>query len=163
MEEHETDWQGAVFEPYEENIQILAEDRGVEVGCLRMPVPDTSTPPVVTMKRILDEIDTAIDQIKKGYAGWDVFCCHAGLRVDCEISDISDRDLVFGDKKWINRPTVPDNTIVIFGHWNRIRPIKRRTICLALEGQVAVMVLEEQVIVTSEGITIEVKNKDLGL
>lgn len=67
MEEHETNWQGAIFEPYEESIQILAEDRGIEVKCLRIPVPDVSTRSPSTMKQILDEIDTAIEHDRPVY------------------------------------------------------------------------------------------------
>jgi protein tyrosine/serine phosphatase len=67
MEERETDWQGAILEPYEENIQILAEDKGLDVECVRIPVMDTSIPPITTMTRILDEIDSAIDRERPVY------------------------------------------------------------------------------------------------
>jgi hypothetical protein len=67
MEERETDWQGAIFEPYEENIQILAEDKGLEVECVRIPVMDTSIPSFAAMEGILDAIDGAMAQGKPVY------------------------------------------------------------------------------------------------
>ncbi|MGD0231986.1 MAG: hypothetical protein ABSC19_16795, partial [Syntrophorhabdales bacterium] len=42
MEEYEADWYGDSFEPYEESIHYLAEEKGVLMECLRMPIPDTS-------------------------------------------------------------------------------------------------------------------------
>lgn len=67
MEEHETDWQGDNFEDYKENAHYLAQQKGVRVECVRMPIPDTSIPTFQAMKKILDEIDAAIKQGKPVY------------------------------------------------------------------------------------------------
>jgi hypothetical protein len=66
-EEHETGWEGEGFEPYEDNIQILAEDRGLTVDCLRFPIPDTGIRSPVVMESILDAIDNAIARGKPTY------------------------------------------------------------------------------------------------
>jgi len=68
MEEYETDRQGDSFEDYTESLTYLAEEKGLRVKCLRVPIPDTSIPRIETMKRILDEIDAAIKQGKPVYA-----------------------------------------------------------------------------------------------
>jgi hypothetical protein len=67
MEEDVTDWSGDGFEGYQEDIGILAEERGLQVECLRMPIPNTSIPTFGTMRRILDEIDGAINRGKPVY------------------------------------------------------------------------------------------------
>jgi hypothetical protein len=53
MEEDETDWHGDKFEPYEETIRILAENRGLDVECLRIPVQDVNVLSSIVMKSIL--------------------------------------------------------------------------------------------------------------
>jgi protein tyrosine/serine phosphatase len=60
MEEDETNWQGDAFEPYEESIQALAEDKGLEVACLRMPIEDVNVPSSEAMKKTLDAIDDSL-------------------------------------------------------------------------------------------------------
>lgn len=67
MQENETDWQGDGFEHYEETIMILAEDRGLDVECLRIPVRDVDVPSSIVMASILDNIDQAIAQGKPVY------------------------------------------------------------------------------------------------
>lgn len=67
MEEDETDWQGDEFEHYEETIRILADNRGVDVDCLRIPVRDVDVPSSIVMASILNKIDRAIAQGKPVY------------------------------------------------------------------------------------------------
>jgi protein tyrosine/serine phosphatase len=67
MEEQETDRQGDGFEPYEEAIQRLAEDRNLIITCQRMPIRDLSVPSLRFMKHTLDAIDHAIAQDKPTY------------------------------------------------------------------------------------------------
>jgi len=67
MQEHEADWYGDIFEPYEEMIDYLAEGRGFRITCTRMAIPDASIPTVAAMKGILDEIDRAISDGKPVY------------------------------------------------------------------------------------------------
>lgn len=67
MEAWEIGWKEYQFEPYEEAIQFLAQDRGFSVECLRMPVEDMEIPTYRAMKLILDTIDKAIEQGKSVY------------------------------------------------------------------------------------------------
>ncbi len=68
MEEYETDFYGVGSEGYEESMRLLAEEKGLRIECLRMPIPNRSIPTSATMKMILDAIDGAIDQGKPVYA-----------------------------------------------------------------------------------------------
>lgn len=61
MEEYEIGWKEYAFEPYEEAIQILAQDRGFGVECLRIPVEDMEIPTYRAMRFILDTIDRAVE------------------------------------------------------------------------------------------------------
>lgn len=65
MEEDETDWQGDEFEHYEETVRILADNRGVDVDCLRIPIRDVDVPSSIVMPSILDKIDQAIARGKR--------------------------------------------------------------------------------------------------
>jgi protein-tyrosine phosphatase len=67
MEEDETNWQGDAFEPYEENLRILAEAGGLTVDCVRIPIRDTGIPSSTNMVTILDTIDSAIAGHKPVY------------------------------------------------------------------------------------------------
>lgn len=67
MEDYETDWKGEEIRHYEEEVQALAEARGINLECVRMPVPETSIPTIAGMKWILDKIDQSIDRDKPVY------------------------------------------------------------------------------------------------
>lgn len=67
MEEHETDWKGESIRPYQEEIGGLAGERGIDVECVRMPVPETSIPTIAAMKEILNRIDRSIGEGKAVY------------------------------------------------------------------------------------------------
>ena len=62
----DTDYEMRIFaevsEGYEENLRLLAEEKGLPVESLRVPIPDTGIPTVTRMKMILDEIDGALDR-----------------------------------------------------------------------------------------------------
>lgn len=67
MEDHETDWKGESIRPYQEEIRMVAEKKGVDVECITMPVPESSIPTIASMKRILDRIDRSIAEGKPVY------------------------------------------------------------------------------------------------
>jgi protein-tyrosine phosphatase len=67
MEEGETNWTGDLFEPYEENLLMLAKEKGIEVTCLPIPVRDTGVPSAETMVEILDTIDASIARNRPVY------------------------------------------------------------------------------------------------
>ena len=67
MEEYEMHFYDECSEGYEESIRFMAEEKGLLVDCLRMPIMDTNIPTVTKMKMVLDEIDGAIDQGKPVY------------------------------------------------------------------------------------------------
>jgi len=60
MHDCETEWAVGMFEGYEKGLCVLAQDKGVEVECVRMPIPDMSILSIIGMKEILDKIDAAI-------------------------------------------------------------------------------------------------------
>jgi hypothetical protein len=61
MEPEETDHQGRRFESYEPVLTRLAAERGIEVDCVRIPIPDQCVTTRETMRRILDTIDESIE------------------------------------------------------------------------------------------------------
>ncbi len=61
------------LEEYEKDIDILAQERGHQVTCVRTPIPDFGSPNEAEMKAILDEIDKAIEAGKTVYVH-----CHGG-------------------------------------------------------------------------------------
>ena len=67
MEEYEIGWKEYEFEPYEEAVQFLAQDRGFSVECLRVSVEDMEIPTYRVMKSILDTIDRAVEGGKPVY------------------------------------------------------------------------------------------------
>jgi hypothetical protein len=67
MEEQEMDWSGDGFEGYQEDIGILAKERGLQIECLRLPIQDVSVPTRAQMKTILDRIDDAVGEAKPAY------------------------------------------------------------------------------------------------
>jgi hypothetical protein len=60
----------------------------------------------------------------------------------------------WGDPAWQNGRSTEYQPIAVYGHFHQpLRPLVRfRRICLAMEFAVAVLILEEQVIVTSDGL-----------
>jgi hypothetical protein len=97
--------------------------------------------------------------------GVDAFLCHAGLTSGLRISETSPRRLVWGDEDWIRRRVDhPEPLLIIYGHWHGDRPvIRHKGICLAIEGGVAVMSVEDHVIVTNDGELIEIRREWLGI
>lgn len=67
MEDYETDWKGEEIRHYEDEVRALAEARGIDLECIRMPVLETSIPKIAEMKWILDKIDQSIDEGKPVY------------------------------------------------------------------------------------------------
>ena len=69
----------------------------------------------------------------------------------------------WGDPAWQNGRSAAYQPVTVYGHFHQpLRPLVRfRRICLALEGAVAVLIPEEQVIVTSEGDCIEVRAEEV--
>jgi protein-tyrosine phosphatase len=61
------DFYAEAFEGYEENLRLLAGEKGLPVECLRVPIPDTGIPTIVKMRMILDEIDGALDRGRPVY------------------------------------------------------------------------------------------------
>jgi hypothetical protein len=64
MEEDEVAHDGEPFVDYEETLQKIAIKIGIEVECIRIPIPDLTAPSPRLMKNILDYIDQAISQEK---------------------------------------------------------------------------------------------------
>jgi protein-tyrosine phosphatase len=62
MEENEENYFGRRFIPYEEQLEQLAAEMGVEASCLRIPIEDMNVPTRDTMRRILDAIDSVIER-----------------------------------------------------------------------------------------------------
>lgn len=67
MYDYETDWKGQGIHHYEEELQALADKRGIDIECITMPVPETSIPTIAGMKLILDRIDRAVEEGKPVY------------------------------------------------------------------------------------------------
>lgn len=67
MTEYEMHVYAEASERYEENLRFLAEEKGLVVECLRIPISDTDVPSATKMTMILDEIDGAIDHGKPIY------------------------------------------------------------------------------------------------
>ena len=65
--EYEMNFYAETSEGYEENLRLLAGEKGLPVECPRVPIPDTGIPTVTKMKMILDEVDGAMDQGKPVY------------------------------------------------------------------------------------------------
>jgi hypothetical protein len=64
MEEEEFGHDGEPFVPYEKTLQRKAKETGTEVECIRIPIPDLTSPTPALMVTILDRIDQAISQEK---------------------------------------------------------------------------------------------------
>jgi protein-tyrosine phosphatase len=67
MEKNETDLQGHSFVPYEQELEALAQERGIKIEMIRIPVRDKSVPAEKVMKRILSRIDAALAKDKPVY------------------------------------------------------------------------------------------------
>jgi len=61
MEELETDHNGNLFNGYAKTFKILAEERGISVECVNMPIEDNDVPTHELMVEILDYIDASIE------------------------------------------------------------------------------------------------------
>jgi hypothetical protein len=101
--------------------------------------------------------------IPGGLWGRDVFLCHAGLVHRTPTRETPQWMFAWGDPAWQNGRSAEYQPITVYGHWHQaIRPLVRfKRICLAMDFSVAVMVLEEMVIVTSDGDCIEVRAEDV--
>jgi protein tyrosine/serine phosphatase len=62
MEEHEHNFSGETFIPYEQQLEDIAEKADIPIKLVHMPIRDTDVPTVEGMVAILDEIDSAIRQ-----------------------------------------------------------------------------------------------------
>ena len=60
MEPDERDHAGAPFVDYVPLFEKIAAEHDQKISCLRFPVPDLGVPDIVTMRRILVAIDTAM-------------------------------------------------------------------------------------------------------
>jgi hypothetical protein len=99
------------------------------------------------------------------YPGVPAFLCHAGLTAGVPIKDTSPRQLVWGDGRWIrHRTSHPEPAVIIYGHHHGDKVIMRhKGICLAVEGEVAVLSCEDHVVTTSDGELIEIDRDRLGV
>jgi protein tyrosine phosphatase len=62
MEEHEHNFSGETFIPYEQQLEDIAEKADIPLKLVHMPIRDTDVPTVEGMVAILDEIDRTIRQ-----------------------------------------------------------------------------------------------------
>ena len=62
MEEHERNFNGETFVPYEQQLENIAAKRNIPIKLIHMPIRDTDVPTVERMVAILDEIDAVIQQ-----------------------------------------------------------------------------------------------------
>ena len=62
MEEHERNFNGKTFVPYEQQLENIAAKRNIPIKLIHMPIRDTDVPTVERMVAILDEIDDVIQQ-----------------------------------------------------------------------------------------------------
>ena len=62
MEEHERNFNGEIFVPYEQQLENIAAKRDIPIKLIHMPIRDTDVPTVEGMVAILDEIDAVIQQ-----------------------------------------------------------------------------------------------------
>lgn len=97
--------------------------------------------------------------IPRGMWNRDLFCCHAGLVHETKTRETPQWLFCWGDPAWQQGRSAAYQPVTVYGHFHQaLRPLVRfRRICLALEGAVAVLIPEEQVIVTSDGDYIEVR------
>jgi hypothetical protein len=62
MQEHEHNFSGETFVPYEKQLENIAAKANIPIKLVHMPIRDTDVPTVEGMVAILDEIDRAIQQ-----------------------------------------------------------------------------------------------------
>jgi hypothetical protein len=62
MQAHETNYYGDGFVPYEKPLIVMGNELGIEVQCVRFPIPDMSIPSEKQMIKILDTIDETIER-----------------------------------------------------------------------------------------------------
>jgi hypothetical protein len=92
-----------------------------------------------------------------------LFCCHAGLMYQMRTRETQQWLFAWGDAAWQIGRSADYQPVTVYGHWHQpIRPLVRfRRICLAMEFAVAVLVLEEAAIVTSDGDYREVTREEV--
>jgi protein tyrosine/serine phosphatase len=67
MEEHELNFSGETFVPYEQQLENIAAKGDIPIKLVHMPIRDTDVPTVEGMVAILDEIDRGIKQNPRVY------------------------------------------------------------------------------------------------
>ncbi len=67
MEEHEHNFSGETFVPYEQQLENIAAKGDIPIKLVHMPIRDTDVPTVEAMVGILNEIDRAILQNPRVY------------------------------------------------------------------------------------------------
>jgi hypothetical protein len=78
MEEHEHNFSGETFIPYEQQLEDIAEKADIPLKLVHMPIRDTDVPTVEGMVAILDEIDRTIRQNPCVYLHcWGPWTCSA--------------------------------------------------------------------------------------
>lgn len=77
-EEHETNGYALV-------LRCLAEERGLEVTYLRIPIPDRGVPPASTLHCILDVVDRALRDERAAYVHCFAGIGRTGLVVGCHL------------------------------------------------------------------------------
>jgi len=97
--------------------------------------------------------------IPRGLWNHDLFCCHAGLVLDTRTRETPQWVFAWGDPAWERGRSAPYQPVTVYGHFHQpVRPrVGYRRVCLAVEGAVAVLIPEEQAIVTSGGESLEIK------
>ncbi|MHC4548618.1 MAG: protein-tyrosine phosphatase family protein [Planctomycetota bacterium] len=67
MEEHEVNWDGEPFAPYQPLVQEYARELDVETACLHLAIPDTDVPSPDYMTEIQATIDESLAQDRPVY------------------------------------------------------------------------------------------------
>ena len=62
MEDHEKDYRGEVFVNYEKTLTKMAQDKGIRIELVRLPIADNGVPSKAQMIKILDSIDNAVNR-----------------------------------------------------------------------------------------------------
>jgi hypothetical protein len=90
MEEHELNFSGETFVPYEQQLENIAAKGDIPIKLVHMPIRDTDVPTVEGMVAILDEIDRGIKQNPRVYLHcWGALDLLSTLRQNDPISHLS--------------------------------------------------------------------------